>query len=88
MDAWEHTKRPVGRQRRHESPAVRRQAWNEIRRAQALSAKKAVTYAASNETVIGACTVSDPVERDELGRIKVEAPPGASGLVAACAWDS
>ena len=39
------------------------------------------TYAASNEFIVGACTVSDPVERDEFGRIKVEAPPSATPAI-------
>jgi hypothetical protein len=32
-EAWERAKRPRGRQRKHESNAARRQAWNETRRA-------------------------------------------------------
>jgi hypothetical protein len=42
-------------------------------RQRAQEARQGAQYAASNETIIGACTVTD--KRDRFGRIMVDAPP-------------
>jgi hypothetical protein len=68
-DAWESAERPVGRQRKHESAADRRLAYLEQQKA-----KRAAAYAATNETIRGACRATG--QRDEFGRVIVVADVG------------